>query len=248
MFIVVGNSSQYTWDIWNQIFASSPWHLSSANHSIWWYLQSEAICWQWWHPLSQDIILCSVGVRYDNYCAALARTFLINPSLLQQKCYSALAEIELAVIKWLTPWSRARWCVWSSCRTADREGCLSGPSFHQGVRNRNWIGIPRVVVAYQSRKSRDCKAGMCFNVRLGVEGVANKVKETEVNVNELSTSACTKWYGDCGWSHRGRFRLCSYDKQSCCNCLLARSGQMCHLIWLMQWRMRKMMKQMQSKL
>ena len=55
------------------------------------------------HPLSQDIILCSVGVRYDNYCAALARTFLINPSLLQQKCYSALAEIELAVIKWLTP-------------------------------------------------------------------------------------------------------------------------------------------------
>lgn len=28
---------------------------------------------------------------------------------------------------------------------------------------------------------------MCFNVRIGVEDVVNKVKETEVNVNELKT-------------------------------------------------------------
>ena len=28
---------------------------------------------------------------------------------------------------------------------------------------------------------------MCFNVRLGVEDVANKVKDTEINVNDLKT-------------------------------------------------------------
>lgn len=32
-----------------------------------------------------------------------------------------------------------------------------------------------------------CRVGMCFNVRLGVEDVANKVKDTEVNVNDLKT-------------------------------------------------------------
>ena len=37
------------------------------------------------HPLSQDIIICSVGVRYASYCAALARTFFINPSLCQHR-------------------------------------------------------------------------------------------------------------------------------------------------------------------
>lgn len=55
------------------------------------------------HPLSQDIIICSVGVRYASYCAALARTFFINPSLFQQKCYAALTEVESAVIKRLVP-------------------------------------------------------------------------------------------------------------------------------------------------
>ena len=55
------------------------------------------------HPLSQDIIICSVGVRYASYCAALARTFFINPSLFQQRCYAALTEVESAVIKRLVP-------------------------------------------------------------------------------------------------------------------------------------------------
>lgn len=55
------------------------------------------------NPLSQDIILCSLGVRYENYCAALGRCFFINPSLYQQKCYAILADIESAVIKNLVP-------------------------------------------------------------------------------------------------------------------------------------------------
>ena len=55
------------------------------------------------NTLSQDIILCSLGSRYENYCAALARSFFINPSLYQQKCYAILADIESAVIKNLVP-------------------------------------------------------------------------------------------------------------------------------------------------
>ena len=55
------------------------------------------------NTLSQDIILCSLGIRYENYCAALARSFFINPSLYQQKCYAILADIESAVIKNLVP-------------------------------------------------------------------------------------------------------------------------------------------------
>lgn len=53
--------------------------------------------------LKQDIIICSIGIRYDNYCASLARTFFINPSIHQQKCYSVLTDIESEVIKRLVP-------------------------------------------------------------------------------------------------------------------------------------------------
>ena len=53
--------------------------------------------------LKLDLIICSLGIRYDNYCASLARTFFINPSIYQQKCYSILADIESEVIKCLVP-------------------------------------------------------------------------------------------------------------------------------------------------
>lgn len=53
--------------------------------------------------LKLDLIICSLGIRYDNYCASLARTFFVNPSIYQQKCYSILADIESEVIKCLIP-------------------------------------------------------------------------------------------------------------------------------------------------
>lgn len=53
--------------------------------------------------MKQDIVICSIGIRYDNYCASLARTFFINPSIYQQKCYAVLTDIESEVIKRLVP-------------------------------------------------------------------------------------------------------------------------------------------------
>ena len=139
------------------------------------------------HPLSQDIILCSVGVRYDNYCAALARTFLINPSLLQQKCYSALAEIELAVIKWLTPGAVLGDVYDRAVALLTEKAAYLVPHFTKECGTGIGLEFRESSLRIKAGNPEIVKAGMCFNVRLGVEGVANKVKETEVNVNELST-------------------------------------------------------------
>lgn len=90
-----------------------------------------------------------MGVRYDNYCAALARTFLINPSLLQQKCYSALAEVELAVIKWLVPGAVLGDVYDRAVALLNEKAPYLVPHFSKECGTRHRSGVPRVVAPHQ---------------------------------------------------------------------------------------------------
>ena len=128
-----------------------------------------------------------MGVRYDNYCAALARTFLINPSLLQQKCYSALAEVELAVIKWLVPGAVLGDVYDRAVALLNEKAPYLVPHFSKECGTGIGLEFRESSLRIKAGNPETVKAGMCFNVRIGVEDVVNKVKETEVNVNELKT-------------------------------------------------------------
>ena len=128
-----------------------------------------------------------MGVRYDNYCAALARTFLINPSLLQQKCYSALAEVELAVIKWLVPGAVLGDVYDRAVALLNEKAPYLVPHFSKECGTGIGLEFRESSLRIKAGNPETVKAGMCFNVRIGGEDVVNKVKETEVNVNELKT-------------------------------------------------------------
>lgn len=49
--------------------------------------------------LKPDIILASLGIRYNSYCATTARTFLINPSKTQETNFATLLDIRLELLK-----------------------------------------------------------------------------------------------------------------------------------------------------
>ena len=186
-------------------------------------------------------------MRYDNYCAALARTFLINPSLLQQKCYSALAEIELAVIKWLTPGAVLGDVYDRAVALLTEKAAYLVPHFTKECGTGIGLEFRESSLRIKAGNPEIVKAGMCFNVRLGVEGVANKVKETEVNVNELSTFSMllsdTVIVGEATEADSG------FAATTSNHVVTPFSTEWSNVSFdMMQWRMRKMMKQMQSKL
>ncbi|PRP76098.1 FACT complex subunit SPT16 [Planoprotostelium fungivorum] len=49
-------------------------------------------------PLHFGTIVCAVGARYKSYCSNVARTYLVDPSKEQKKCYELLVDIQQKVI------------------------------------------------------------------------------------------------------------------------------------------------------
>lgn len=53
--------------------------------------------------LKYDVILVSVGSRYQMYCSNLSRTYLVDPNKTQEAQYKALLEAQTAAINALKP-------------------------------------------------------------------------------------------------------------------------------------------------
>ncbi len=149
------------------------------------------------NTLSQDIILCSLGIRYENYCAALARCFFINPSLYQQKCYAILADIESAVIKNLVPGAQLGTVYDMAVALVNEKDPELVQYFMKECGTGIGIEFRESALRIKSGNTEEVKyalfsclrnrAGMCFDVRIGFENVPNRVRETETNVNSLKS-------------------------------------------------------------
>ena len=53
--------------------------------------------------LSFDVIMCTIGARYNHYCSNITRTYFINPTAFQEKCYRTLLKLYDYVILELKP-------------------------------------------------------------------------------------------------------------------------------------------------
>lgn len=139
-------------------------------------------------PLSPDIVLCSVGVCYDNYCVGLARTFLINPSLFQECAYNALAEVELEVIRSLVPGATLGDVYDRALAMLNQKEPSLIPYFSKECGAGIGLEFRESALRIRSGNPAQVQAGMCFHVRLGVENVPNtRKKEEEANTNDLTT-------------------------------------------------------------
>lgn len=61
------------------------------------------------NPLKPGVIVCTLGVRYRNYCSNVGRTLLIEPTADQERNYNHLYQaFEVAVATLVPGWSRLR--------------------------------------------------------------------------------------------------------------------------------------------
>ena len=122
--------------------------------------------------LSPDVIVVSLGARASSYCAAVGRTYFVDPDATQEKEYKALCSAFDAAVGALKPGEPL-----SAAREAAVAALSGSEAPHLAKMLPKVIGggcgleVRESALALSSTSTLKVEPGMCFVVRLGVTGL-----------------------------------------------------------------------------
>tara|TARA_B110000971_G_scaffold212628_1_gene242329 strand:+ start:423 stop:641 length:219 start_codon:yes stop_codon:yes gene_type:complete len=53
--------------------------------------------------MSHDVIIASIGARYQSYCGTISRTYLVDPCKKITKVYDVLVQLQAHVLEQMVP-------------------------------------------------------------------------------------------------------------------------------------------------
>jgi nucleosome binding factor SPN SPT16 subunit len=122
-----------------------------------------------------DVIMCCLGTRYSSYCANVGRTLLVNPNKKQEEEYAAIFAAQAAAINALTEGAKM------SAAFEGAVAALKEKGQHHLVEKLpknigSIIGLELKDNTQNLSATNDkvVKAGMTFNVTVGVAGLERK--------------------------------------------------------------------------
>ena len=121
--------------------------------------------------LNHDTVICSLGTRYAAHCSNIARTFIINPTKRQENAYKLMLKVQAACISTLKPGVRILNVRQKAADTLNRSDpslakCLTrNCGFGMAIEFRNSMFV------LNGKNQRVVRAGMIFNVSVGLENV-----------------------------------------------------------------------------
>jgi nucleosome binding factor SPN SPT16 subunit len=124
--------------------------------------------------LHRGAIICSLGLRYRNYCANIGRTFLIDPSKKQEENYNFLLELQSYVVSQMNDgilisdlYAKAREYI-SEKRPDLENHFVKNIGFVTGIefRESSFVIGPKT--------QRPLKTGMTVNLVLGFQSLEDK--------------------------------------------------------------------------
>lgn len=122
--------------------------------------------------LSPDVIVVSLGTRASSYCAAVGRTYFVDPDSTQEKEYKALCSAFDAAVGALKPGEPL-----SAAREAAVAALAASDAPHLAKMLPKVIGggvgleVRESALALSSSSTLKVEPGMCFVMRLGVTGL-----------------------------------------------------------------------------
>jgi len=142
-------------------------------------------------PLSYDVILMSLAMRYKGMRAVCARTYLIDPTPKMKKVYEAIEAAQASLIAKLVPGA-----VIKDVCTAVRDVIIASgipleaqisKNFGSGVGAR--LADRHLVLSVKN--ATVVEAGMCFNVSIGMDGIPLEDRHAvdDAPVNKLKSYA-----------------------------------------------------------
>jgi len=161
--------------------------------------------------MAHDVIVCSLGARYANYCSNVARTFLIDPTAAQKEAYEALQKAQAAALGALRPGREMRE-VYAAVRAALEEAGLA-ESLYKNVGFATGIEFREPAHQLNAKNERKIQEGMVFNLCIGLQNLKSGADAESVmpptyalqladtvlvaaERNEVLTKACSMAWSD----------------------------------------------------
>ena len=133
--------------------------------------------------LSGDVIIASLGARFEYYCAHLTRTYFINPSAHVQKVYQLLLDVQSQIFKSLRDGTALK-DVYAAAENYIKE---DSPTLLQYFTKNcgfgTGIGLRDSSHVISSKNIRVCKKNMIFVVSIGFSNVPMELTKEEEEKN-----------------------------------------------------------------
>jgi nucleosome binding factor SPN SPT16 subunit len=145
--------------------------------------------------LSGDIIIASLGGRFEYYCAHLTRTYFINPTSHVQKVYQLLVDVEQLMLKSLKDGTPLK-DVYKSAEDYIKEDSPNMLQyFTKNVGFGIGIGLRDSSYVLSSKNGRTLKENMTYAIHIGFENVPMELtndekKKKAVGARALKTFSC----------------------------------------------------------
>ncbi|KAI9251558.1 FACT complex subunit-domain-containing protein [Sporodiniella umbellata] len=136
--------------------------------------------------LHAGAILCSLGVRYKFYCSNISRTFLIDPTKVQEKNYEFLLEVQNKVLDSIKEGAKIRDIYQKALSHVRSKRPDLEKNFTKNVGFGMGIEFREANYVLNSKNMRELKSGMILNVQVGFSELENtKAKDPRGRIYAL---------------------------------------------------------------
>ena len=129
--------------------------------------------------LSGDVIIASLGARFEYYCAHLTRTYFINPSAHVQKVYQLLLDVQQQVFKQLRDGTALKDVYAAAEQYIKEDSPNLLPYFTKSCGHATGIGLRDSSHVVSAKNVRHAKKNMMFVITVGFHNVPMELTEEE---------------------------------------------------------------------
>lgn len=161
---------------------------------------------------SASVIICAIGARYGNYCSNMARTFLIDATPTQSKAYETLMKAHEAALEALKPGNRMSAVYQAAVDVIEKNAPELLPNLTKSAGTGIGLEFRESGLNLNPKNDRIIKAGMVFNVSLGLHNLQAETKSEKTKQYsflladtclvplENLTASCSKLLKDVAYS------------------------------------------------
>lgn len=161
---------------------------------------------------SASVIICAIGARYGNYCSNMARTFLIDATPTQSKAYETLMKAHEAALEALKPGNRMSAVYQAAVDVIKKNAPELLPNLTKSAGTGIGLEFRESGLNLNPKNDRIIKAGMVFNVSLGLHNLQAETKSEKTKQYSLLladtclvplenlTASCSKLLKDVAYS------------------------------------------------
>ncbi|KAI8834781.1 FACT complex subunit SPT16 N-terminal lobe domain-containing protein [Chytriomyces cf. hyalinus JEL632] len=129
--------------------------------------------------LHDGTILCSLGVRYKNYCSNLSRTFFINPEKGKEKNYIFLCELQTHILSLLKDGAVCRDIYGQAVKFIESKRPELLPNFVKTAGFAIGIEFKDSTFALSPKSSKVLLDGMTVNLSVGFHNIDNSDSQSK---------------------------------------------------------------------